>query len=129
SGSTRTEYSLFVATSSCHLLILSTSSPGLHARLPTRVELPRLGEAEFVRILTERKNALVKQYTALLDTEGVKLTFTEDAVSTLARYAALVNEQTENIGARRLHTILDTVLDEISFEAPELKTQTIKINV
>ena len=103
--------------------------PELQGRLPIRVELTSLGEAEFVRILTEPKNALVKQYTALLDTEGVKLTFTEDAVSTLARYAALVNEQTENIGARRLHTILEKVLDEISFEAPDLKKKTIKIDV
>jgi ATP-dependent HslUV protease ATP-binding subunit HslU len=125
----RTDHILFIAAGAFHITKPSDLIPELQGRLPIRVELTSLGEAEFVRILTEPKNALVKQYTALLDTEGVKLTFTEDAVSTLARYAALVNEQTENIGARRLHTILEKVLDEISFEAPDLKKKTIKIDV
>src|SRR3989475_1692820 len=128
-GMVRTDHVLFIAAGAFHITKPSDLIPELHGRLPIRVELTSLGEAEFVRILTEPKNALVKQYTALLDTEGVKLTFTEDAVSTLARYAALVNEQTENIGARRLHTILEKVLDEISFEAPDLKKKTIKIDV
>jgi len=128
-GMIRTDHILFIAAGAFHITKPSDLIPELQGRLPIRVELTSLGEAEFVRILTEPKNALVKQYTALLDTEGVKLTFTEDAVSTLARYAALVNEQTENIGARRLHTILEKVLDEISFEAPELKKKTIKIDV
>jgi ATP-dependent HslUV protease ATP-binding subunit HslU len=96
--------------------------------LPIRVELTALGEADFVRILTEPKNALIKQYMALLETEGLKLNFTEDAIAALARYAVMVNEQTENIGARRLHTILEKVLDEISFEAPELKKKNVKVD-
>ncbi len=128
-GMIRTDHILFIAAGAFHITKPSDLIPELQGRLPIRVELTSLGEAEFVRILTEPKNALIKQYTALLDTEGVKLTFTEDAVSTLARYAALVNEQTENIGARRLHTILEKVLDEISFEAPDLKKKTIKIDV
>ncbi len=128
-GMIRTDHILFIAAGAFHITKPSDLIPELQGRLPIRVELSSLGEAEFVRILTEPKNALIKQYTALLDTEGVKLTFTEDAVSALARYAALVNEQTENIGARRLHTILEKVLDEISFEAPELKKKTIKIDV
>jgi ATP-dependent HslUV protease ATP-binding subunit HslU len=81
-----------------------------------------------VRILTEPKNALIKQYVALLETEGVKLSFSDDAIAGLARFAVMVNEQTENIGARRLHTILERVLDEISFEAPELKKKTVKVD-
>ena len=81
-----------------------------------------------MRILTEPKNALIKQYIALLDTESLKLTFTEDAVATIARFAAKVNEQTENIGARRLHTILEKVLEEISFEAPEMKKKNVKVD-
>src|SRR3989442_6711087 len=121
----RTDHILFIAAGAFHITKPSDLIPELQGRLPIRVELTSLGEAEFARILTEPKGALGKQYTALLDTEGVKLTFTGDAVSTLARYAALVNEQTENIGARRLHTILDKGLDETSFEAPDLKMQTL----
>ncbi len=127
-GMIRTDHILFIAAGAFHITKPSDLIPELQGRLPIRVELTSLGEADFVRILTEPKNALIKQYTALLDTEGVKLTFTEDAVSTLARYSALVNEQTENIGARRLHTILEKVLDEISFEAPDLKKKTVKID-
>ena len=81
-----------------------------------------------MRILTEPKNALIKQYIALLETEGVKLVFSDDAIAALARFAVMVNEQTENIGARRLHTILERVLDEISFEAPELKKKNVKVD-
>ena len=81
-----------------------------------------------MRILTEPKNALIKQYVALLETEGVKLNFTDDAIAALARFAVMVNDQTENIGARRLHTILERVLEEISFEAPELKKKNVKID-
>ena len=86
-----------------------------------------LSEADFVRILREPKNALIKQYQALLDTEGIKLSFTEDALAELARTAAYVNANTENIGARRLHTILEKVLEEISFEGPDLKKKTVSI--
>ncbi len=127
-GMIRTDHILFIAAGAFHTTKPSDLIPELQGRLPIRVELSALGEADFVRILTEPKNALIKQYTALLETEGVKLTFTEDAIATLARFAALVNEQTENIGARRLHTILEKVLDEISFEASELKKKTVKID-
>jgi len=127
-GMIRTDHILFIAAGAFHITKPSDLIPELQGRLPIRVEMSALGEADFVRILTEPKNALIKQYTALLETEGVKLTFTEDAIATLARFAALVNEQTENIGARRLHTILEKVLDDISFEAPELKKKTLKID-
>jgi ATP-dependent HslUV protease ATP-binding subunit HslU len=127
-GMIRTDHILFIAAGAFHITKPSDLIPELQGRLPIRVEMSALGEADFVRILVEPKNALIKQYTALLETEGVKLTFTEDGVAMLARFAALVNEQTENIGARRLHTILEKVLDEISFEAPELKKKTVKID-
>jgi len=127
-GMIRTDHILFIAAGAFHITKPSDLIPELQGRLPIRVEMSALGESDFVRILTEPKNALIKQYTALLETEGLKLTFTEDAIVTLAHYAALVNEQTENIGARRLHTILEKVLDDISFEAPELKKKTVKID-
>ncbi len=127
-GMIRTDHILFIAAGAFHITKPSDLIPELQGRLPIRVELSSLTEGDFVRILTEPKNALIKQYTALLETEGVKLTFSEDAIAALARYAALVNEQTENIGARRLHTILEKVLDDISFEAPDLKKKTVKID-
>ena len=127
-GMIRTDHILFIAAGAFHITKPSDLIPELQGRLPIRVELSALTEGDFVRILTEPKNALIKQYTALLETEGVKLTFSEDAIASLARYAALVNEQTENIGARRLHTILERVLDEVSFEAPELKKKTVRID-
>jgi ATP-dependent HslUV protease ATP-binding subunit HslU len=127
-GMIRTDHILFIAAGAFHITKPSDLIPELQGRLPIRVELSALTEGDFVRILTEPKNALIKQYTALLETEGVKLTFSEDAIATLARYAALVNEQTENIGARRLHTILEKVLDDVSFEAPELKKKTVRID-
>ena len=127
-GMIRTDHILFICAGAFHITKPSDLIPELQGRLPIRVEMTSLSEADFVRILTEPKNALLKQYTALLETEGLKLTFTQDAVESLAHYAALVNEQTENIGARRLHTILEKVLDEISFEAPELKKKTVKID-
>jgi ATP-dependent HslUV protease ATP-binding subunit HslU len=127
-GFVRTDHILFIATGAFHVTKPSDLIPELQGRFPIRVELSSLGQDDFVRILTEPKNALIKQYTALLETEGVKLTFTEDAVAALARFAALVNEQTENIGARRLHTVLEKVLEDISFEAPELKKKSVKID-
>jgi ATP-dependent HslUV protease ATP-binding subunit HslU len=127
-GMIRTDHILFIAAGAFHITKPSDLIPELQGRLPIRVELTALGEADFVRILTEPKNALIKQYMALLDTEGVKLNFTEDAIAALARFAVTVNEQTENIGARRLHTILEKVLDEISFEAPELKKKNVKVD-
>jgi len=127
-GMIRTDHILFIAAGAFHISKPSDLIPELQGRLPIRVELTALTEGDFVRILTEPKNALIKQYIALLDTEGVKLNFTEDAIATLARYAVMVNEQTENIGARRLHTILEKVLDEISFEAPDLKKKNVKVD-
>ncbi|HXN24131.1 MAG TPA: ATP-dependent protease ATPase subunit HslU [Candidatus Dormibacteraeota bacterium] len=127
-GMIRTDHILFIAAGAFHVTKPSDLIPELQGRLPIRVELQSLGEADFIRILTEPKNALIKQYTALLETEAVKLSFTDDAIAALARFATSVNEQTENIGARRLHTILEKVLDEISFEAPELKKKTVKID-
>ena len=127
-GMVRTDHILFIAAGAFHTSKPSELIPELQGRFPIRVELGSLSESDFIRILTEPKNALIKQYTALLDTEGLKLSFSEDAIATLARFAAAVNEQTENIGARRLHTILEKVLEEISFEAPELKKKTIKVD-
>ena len=127
-GMVRTDHILFIAAGAFHITKPSDLIPELQGRLPLRVELNALTEEDFVRILTEPKNALIKQYVALLETEGVKLSFSDDAIAGLARFAVMVNEQTENIGARRLHTILERVLDEISFEAPELKKKNVKID-
>jgi ATP-dependent HslUV protease ATP-binding subunit HslU len=127
-GMIRTDHVLFIAAGAFHITKPSDLIPELQGRLPIRVEMQSLKEEDFVRILTEPKNALIKQYIALLDTEGVKLQFTEDAVQTIARFATSVNEQTENIGARRLHTILEKVLDELSFEAPDLKKKNVKVD-
>jgi ATP-dependent HslUV protease ATP-binding subunit HslU len=127
-GMIRTDHILFIAAGAFHVSKPSDLIPELQGRLPIRVELQSLKEEDFVRILTEPKNALIKQYIALLETEGVKLSFTDGAIETLAKFATSVNEQTENIGARRLHTILEKVLDELSFEAPDLKKKTVKID-
>jgi ATP-dependent HslUV protease ATP-binding subunit HslU len=127
-GMIRTDHILFIAAGAFHVTKPSDLIPELQGRLPIRVEMQSLKEEDFVRILTEPKNALIKQYIALLDTEGVKLQFTEDAVQTIARFATSVNEQTENIGARRLHTILEKVLDEVSFEASDLKKKSVKVD-
>ena len=127
-GMIRTDHILFIAAGAFHVTKPSDLIPELQGRLPIRVEMQSLKEEDFVRILTEPKNALIKQYIALLDTEGVKLQFTDDAVQTIAKFATSVNEQTENIGARRLHTILEKVLDELSFEAPDLKKKTVKVD-
>ena len=127
-GMVRTDHILFIAAGAFHISKPSDLIPELQGRLPLRVELNALTEEDFVRILTEPKNALIKQYIALLETEGVKLVFSDDAIAALARFAVMVNEQTENIGARRLHTILERVLEEISFEAPELKKKNVKID-
>jgi len=127
-GMVRTEHILFIAAGAFHTTKPSDLIPELQGRFPIRVELSSLTESDFVRILTEPKNALIKQYIALLDTEAVKLSFSEDGVASIAQFAARVNEQTENIGARRLHTILEKVLEEISFDAPDLKKKSIKID-
>jgi ATP-dependent HslUV protease ATP-binding subunit HslU len=127
-GMVRTDHILFIAAGAFHTTKPSDLIPELQGRFPIRVELSSLSEADFIRILTEPKNALIKQAIALLETEGLKIAFTDDGVASIAKFAAVVNEQTENIGARRLHTILEKVLEEISFEAPELKKKSIKID-
>jgi ATP-dependent HslUV protease ATP-binding subunit HslU len=122
-GMVRTDHILFIAAGAFHVAKPSDLIPELQGRFPIRVELQSLTMEDFVRILTEPKSSLVKQYTALLETEGVKLEFTPEALEEICRFAFRVNEGTENIGARRLHTIMERVLDEISFDAPEKKGQ------
>jgi ATP-dependent HslUV protease ATP-binding subunit HslU len=120
-GPVKTEHILFIAAGAFHMTKPSDLIPELQGRFPIRVELDPLGKKEFVRILTEPYNALTKQYTALLYTEDVTIDFTKDAIDEIADIAAHVNEKTENIGARRLHTVLEKLLEDISFEAPERK--------
>jgi ATP-dependent HslUV protease ATP-binding subunit HslU len=127
-GFVRTDHILFIAAGAFHVSRPSDLIPELQGRFPIRVELKALTEADFVRILTEPRNALIKQYTALLDTEGIQLDFTPDAVAEVARFATEVNQSSENIGARRLHTILERVLEEISFEGPDLKKKKVKVD-
>ena len=127
-GPVRTDYVLFIAAGAFHVSKPSDLIPELQGRLPIRVELENLTEEDFRRILTEPRNALIKQYIALLATEGVSLDFSEDAITELARTAAQVNAQMENIGARRLHTILERLLDEVSFEAPDVENKKITID-
>jgi ATP-dependent HslUV protease ATP-binding subunit HslU len=127
-GIVRTDHILFIAAGAFHVSKPSDLIPELQGRFPIRVELEALGQAEFVRILTEPRSALIKQYVALMATEGVTLGFADDAIELVAEFAALVNERTENIGARRLHTVMERLLDEISFEGPELAEKTITID-
>jgi ATP-dependent HslUV protease ATP-binding subunit HslU len=127
-GMVRTDHILFIAAGAFHVSKPSDLIPELQGRFPIRVELQSLTQDDFLRILTEPKSSLVKQYTALLDTEGVKLEFTQEALQEVTRFAFRVNEGTENIGARRLHTIMERVLDEISFEAPEKKGQQVTVD-
>ncbi|MGH9627355.1 MAG: ATP-dependent protease ATPase subunit HslU, partial [Bryobacteraceae bacterium] len=127
-GFVRTDHILFVAAGAFHVSKPSDLIPELQGRFPIRVELKSLSNEDFIRILREPKNALIKQYTALLETEGIKLSFTEDALEEVALLAARVNETAENIGARRLHTIMEKILEEISFQGPDLKKKTVKID-
>src|SRR5579885_859369 len=127
-GMVRTDHILFIAAGAFHVSKPSDLIPELQGRFPIRVELQSLTMEDFVRILTEPKSSLVKQYTALLETEGVKLEFTPEALDEIAHFAFRVNESTENIGARRLHTIMERVLDELSFDAPEKKGQQVKVD-
>ena len=127
-GMVRTDHILFIAAGAFHVSKPSDLIPELQGRFPIRVELQSLTMGDFVRILTEPKSSLVKQYTALLETEGVKLEFTPQALQEIARFAFRVNEGTENIGARRLHTIMERVLDEISFNAPEKKGEQFNVD-
>jgi ATP-dependent HslUV protease ATP-binding subunit HslU len=127
-GMVKTDHILFIAAGAFHVSKPSDLIPELQGRFPIRVELEPLGREDFVRILTEPKNALVRQYTALLGTEGVTLTFTADAIGRLADVATLVNERTENIGARRLHTVMEKLLDVVSFDAPDLEDKALTID-
>jgi ATP-dependent HslUV protease ATP-binding subunit HslU len=127
-GMVKTDHILFVAAGAFHVSKPSDLIPELQGRFPIRVELEPLCREDFVRILTEPKNALVRQYTALLGTEGVTLTFTPDAIDRLADVATMVNERTENIGARRLHTVMEKLLDNVSFDAPDLVEKSLTID-
>jgi ATP-dependent HslUV protease ATP-binding subunit HslU len=126
-GPLKTDHVLFIAAGAFHLAKPKDLVPELQGRFPIRVELEPLTDADFVRILTEPENALTKQYTALLATEKITVEFRPDAIAEIARIAAEVNARMENIGARRLHTVLERLLDELSFEAPDLGPQTIPI--
>ena len=127
-GMVKTDHILFIASGAFHTAKPSDLIPEFQGRFPIRVELSSLTKADFVRILTEPKNALIKQYEALLETEGVHLKFAEDAIQEIALIASDVNERTENIGARRLHTILERLLDEVSFAAPEMHGKEVAID-
>ncbi len=127
-GMLRTDHILFIAAGSFHISKPSDLIPELQGRFPIRVEMTPLTQDDFVRILKEPKNALIKQYTALMQTEGLKLRFREDAIREISRLACLVNESTENIGARRLHTIMEALLEDISFKGMELRNKKISIS-
>jgi len=127
-GAVRTDHILFVASGAFHTSKPSDLVPEFQGRFPTRVELDALTREDFIRILTEPDNALLKQYQALLATEGIEIHFTDDAVSEIADVAARVNERTENIGARRLHTVMERLLDHISFDAPEMSDTKVSID-
>jgi len=127
-GMVRTDHVLFIAAGAFHVSKPSDLIPEMQGRFPIRVELEPLGKAEFVRILTEPRNALVKQYIALLETEGVSISFDAGAIDRIADFATVVNERTENIGARRLHTVMERLLDEVSFEAPDMVERSVAID-
>ena len=127
-GMVKTDHILFIAAGAFHVSKPADLIPELQGRFPIRVELEALGRGDFVRILTEPKSALIKQYMALLATEGVTVRFTEAAIGRIADFATLVNERTENIGARRLHTVMEKLLDDVSFNAPDLSDKDITID-
>jgi ATP-dependent HslUV protease ATP-binding subunit HslU len=127
-GPVKTDHILFIASGAFHIAKPSDLLPELQGRLPIRVELRALTEADFVRILTETDNALTRQYSALLATEGVNVTFTEDGIAALARIAAEVNRAVENIGARRLYTVMERVFEELSFTAPDRGGESITVD-
>lgn len=127
-GMVKTDHILFIAAGAFSASKPSDLIPELQGRFPIRVELDSLGKEDFIRILTEPNNALVKQYTEMMATEGLKLSFTEEAIASIAEVATLVNERTENIGARRLYTIMEKLLDDISFEAPDMQKKEIIID-
>ncbi|MBM4038266.1 MAG: ATP-dependent protease ATPase subunit HslU [Planctomycetes bacterium] len=127
-GMVRTDHILFIAAGAFHAAKPSDLIPELQGRFPIRVELESLGEKEFIRILTEPENALTKQYAALLSTEGVELAFTPDAIAAIAAIAAQINQRTQNIGARRLHTVLEKLVEDISFDAPDLPQRSVTLD-
>ena len=127
-GSVKTDHILFIASGAFHVAKPSDLLPELQGRLPNRVELSALTKEDFKRILKEPENNLVRQYEELIATEGVKLKFTEGAISEIARIASQVNDDVENIGARRLHTILEKVLDDISFSASDKNVATVNVD-
>lgn len=127
-GPVKTDHILFIAAGAFHVAKPSDLIPELQGRFPIRVELDSLEEADFVRILTEPNNALIRQYQALMETEGIHLKFSKEAIAEIAKTAARVNERTENIGARRLHTIMEKLLEELSFNAPELQDKSLSID-
>jgi ATP-dependent HslUV protease ATP-binding subunit HslU len=127
-GMVKTDHILFIAAGAFSGTKPSDLIPELQGRFPIRVELDSLGKEEFIRILTEPNNALVKQYTEMMATEGLKLSFTDEAIASIAEVATLVNERTENIGARRLYTIMEKLLDDISFDAPDMEKKEITID-
>ncbi|RMG84189.1 MAG: ATP-dependent protease ATPase subunit HslU, partial [Candidatus Dadabacteria bacterium] len=127
-GVVKTDHILFIAAGAFHMSKPSDLIPELQGRFPIRVELDPLGKDDFVRILTEPQNALTRQYRALLETEGIELEFTPDGIEEMADMAARVNEKTENIGARRLHTIMERVLEELSFTAPDLAERKVVVD-
>src|SRR5918999_1807493 len=127
-GMVKTDHILFIAAGAFHVAKPSDLIPELQGRFPIRVELEALGREDFVRILTEPKSALIKQYLALLSTEGVTLRFTDGAIGRIADFATIVNERTENIGARRLHTVMEKLLDQVSFDAPDMADKSVTID-
>jgi ATP-dependent HslUV protease ATP-binding subunit HslU len=127
-GPVTTDHVLFIAAGAFHISKPSDLIPELQGRFPIRVELDSLGKGEFIRILTEPQNALIKQYEALLETEGIELVFTADAIAEIAEIATVINERMENIGARRLYTIMEKLVEEISFGAPEIREKRINVD-
>ena len=127
-GMLRTDHILFIAAGAFNVSKPTDLIPELQGRFPIRVEMTSLDENDFIRILQEPKNALIKQYTALLGTEGLHLHFTADAVREISRLACMVNESTENIGARRLHTIVEALLEDVSFEGKQRRPKNIRIS-
>jgi ATP-dependent HslUV protease ATP-binding subunit HslU len=127
-GLVKTDHILFIGAGAFHVTKPADLIPELQGRFPIRVELTSLDKGDFIKILTEPENALIKQYKALLETEGIQVEYTEDAVDEIAEIAEKVNEDAENIGARRLHTVMEKVMEEISFKAPNIKKKKIPID-
>ena len=126
-GSVKTDHVLFIAAGAFHMSKPSDLIPELQGRFPIRVELQKLSTEDFVRILVEPDNAIIKQYIALMETEGIQIEFSDDAIRRLAEIAYDVNQNTDNIGARRLHTIMEKLLEDLSFEAPDITMETVRI--